>query len=213
MIEKSMIGAVAAAMLLAGCSQVPPKYFGPQLASASDEVEPQAINSPAYALRSPLPGRPGYLKTIRYIDDGVKYIDPFAEFFISYDGQMCFRGLVNRQQAYFENYQNYWCIYPTAVNNVEALENDISYVNIVRLWCALEAPQCARRTGFANFLDDSDWIGNSIAAQTRPFREQRDAIEYLIYLMGGNAAGAQPLRLRHPTPLAISPEVRGRKTG
>jgi len=181
-------------MLLAACSQLPPRYFGAQLASASGEVEPQAINSPAHAIRPPLPGRPGYLETIRYIDDGVKYIDPFAEFFISYDGQMCFRGLVNRQQAYFENYQNYWCMYPTAVNNVEALENDISYVDTVRLWCVLAAPQCARRIGFPNFLDDSGWIDNSISAQTRPFREQRNAIAYLIYLMGGNAAGAQPLR-------------------
>jgi hypothetical protein len=218
MIVKSMIGALAAAMLLAACSQTPPQYFGPQLASANGEVEPQAINSPAYARRPPLPGRPGYLDTIRYIDSGVKYIDAYAEFFISYDGQMCFRGLVNRQQAYFENYQNYWCMYPTAVNNVEALEDDINYVNTVRLWCVLEAPQCARRIGFTNFLDDSvldnsGWIGNSISAQTRPFREQRDAIEYLIYLMGGNAAGGQPLRLRHPAPLAISREVPGRNAG
>jgi hypothetical protein len=205
MIVKLMIGSFSAAMLLAACAQTPPQYFGPQLASASGEVAPQAINSPAYAMRPPLPGRPGYLDTIRYIDDGVKYIDPYAEFFISYDGQMCFRGLVNRQAAYFENYQSYWCMYPTAVNNVEALENDISLVNTVRLWCVLAAPQCARRIGVDNllnnsFLDNSDWIGNSIAAQTRPFREQRNAIEYLIYLMGGNAVGAQPLR--HPTPLA-----------
>jgi hypothetical protein len=196
MVVKSMIGTLAAAVLLAACAQTPPRYFGPQLASASGEVEPQAINSPAYAIRPPLPGRPGYLETIRYIDNGVKYIDPYAEFFISYDGQMCFRGLVNRQEAYFENYQNYWCMYPTAVNNVEALENDISTINTVRLWCVLAAPQCARRIGFANLLDNSDWIGNSIAAQTRPFREQRNAIEYLVYLMGGNAAGVQPLRLR-----------------
>jgi hypothetical protein len=213
MIVKSMIGTLAAAMLLTACSPVPPRYFGPQLASAQGEVEPQAINSPAYAIRPPLPGRPGYLDTIRYIDDGVKYIDPYAEFFVSYDGQMCFRGLINRQLSYFENYQNYWCMYPTAVNNVEALENDISYVNTVRLWCVLAAPQCARRTGFPDFLDESGWIDNSITAQTRPFREQRDAIEYLIYLMGGNAAGAQPLRLRHPTPLAISREARGRNIG
>jgi hypothetical protein len=213
MIVKSMVGALAAAILLAACAQTPPQYFGPQLASASGEVEPQAINSPAYAIRPPLPGRPGYLQTIRYIDDGVKYIDPYAEFFVSYDGQMCFRGLVNRQAAYFEHYQNYWCIYPTEVNNVEALENDISSVNTVRLWCVLAAPQCARRIGFQNILDDSGWFDNSIAAQTRPFREQRNAIEYLIYLMGGNAAGPQPLRLGHPTPLAISREVRGRNTG
>ena len=72
MIVKSMIGTLAAAMLLAACAQTPPQYFGPQLASASGEVEPQAINSPAYAIRPPLPGRPGYLDTIRYIYDGVK---------------------------------------------------------------------------------------------------------------------------------------------
>ena len=194
MIVKSMIGVLAAAMLLAACAQLPPRYFGPQLASAGGEVEPQAINSPAYARRPPLPGQPGYLDTIRYIDSGVKYIDPYAEFFISYDGQMCFRGLVNRQEAYFENYQNYWCMYPTAVNNVEALENNISSINTVRLWCVLAAPQCARRIGFANFLDESEWIGNSIAAQIRPFRDQRNAIDYLVYLMGGNAVGPKPLR-------------------
>jgi hypothetical protein len=192
---KSVIGTLGAAMLLAACSQTPPLYFGPQLASLRGDVDPEAINSPAFAVRPPPPGQPSYLDTIRYIDTGVKYIDPFAEFFISFDGQMCFRGLVNRQAAFFENYQNYWCMYPTAVNNVEALENNISYVNNVRLWCVLEAPQCARRIGIPNFLDDSGWFGNSITAQTRPFREQRNAIQYLIYLMGGNVREPQP-RLR-----------------
>ncbi len=218
MIVKSMIGALAAVMLLPACAQTPPHYFGPQLASASGEIEPQAINSPAYAIRPPLPGRPGYLETIRYIDDGVKYIDPYAEFFISYDGQMCFRGLVNRQEAYFENYQSYWCMYPTAVNNVEALENDISSINTVRLWCVLAAPQCARRIGFANlldnsFLDNNGWIGNSIAAQTRPSREQRNAIEYLVYLMGGNAAGAPAATITSPHTSRIFAVGVGRKTG
>jgi hypothetical protein len=194
MVVKSVMGGLAAAILLAACSQVPPRYFGPQMASAFGDVEPQTINSPAYEIRMPPPGRPGYLDTIRYIDNGLKYIDPYAEFFISFDGQMCFRGLVNRQQPFFENYQNYWCMYPTAVNNVEALEDNVSNVSTVRLWCVLEAPQCARRTGIPNFLDESGWIGNSIAAQTRPFREQRNAIAYLVYLMGGTAVGAQPLR-------------------
>ena len=190
---KSVRGTLGATMLLAACSQTPPMYFGPQLASLRGDVDPQAINSPAFAVRPPPPGQPSYLDTIRYIDDGVKYIDPFAEFFVSFDGQLCFRGLVNRQQAYFENYQNYWCVYPTAVNNVEGLENNVSYVNNVRLWCVLEAPQCARRIGIPNFLDDSVWIGNSITAQTRPFREQRNAIQYLIYLMGGNVREPEPL--------------------
>ena len=149
------------------------------------------INSDAFAKRPPLPGQSGYLETIRFIDDGMKYIDPFAEFFISYDGRMCFRGLVNRQMLEFENYQSYWCIYPTSVNNVEELENNVTSVNSVRLWCVLEAPQCARRIGFWNFLDESPWIRNSISAQTRPSKEQRAAIEHLIYLMGGNVRTAQ----------------------
>ena len=198
MSAKSVVAAVGAAILSAACSPQPPLYFGPQLAWLGRAGNVEAINSVAYAVRPPLPGWPGYLETINYINNGVKYIDGYAEFFISYDGQMCFRGLVNRENTLFENYQTYWCMFPWTVNNVEALENNISYVDTVRLWCVLEAPQCARRFGYPNFLDESGSWGNSITAQTRPFREQRDAIEYLIYLMGGNVRQQEPLR-REPT--------------
>ena len=187
---KSLIQVIAAAILATACSQQPPLYFGPQQASLwpFSRVGAETINSQAFAIRAPSPGQPGYLETIRYIDSGVKYIDPFAEFFISFDGQMCFRGLVNRQMLLFENYQNYWCMYPTNVNNVEELPDNVTTVNTVRLWCRLEAPQCARRLGLPNFLlDESPWLGNSISVQIRPSKEQRTAIEHLIYLMGGNA--------------------------
>jgi hypothetical protein len=196
---KSLIRVVATAVLAAGCSPEPPQYFGPPsegifrppLEGLFSRVSPATINSDAFAKRQPLPGQLGYLETIQYINDGVKYIDPFAEFFISPDGQMCFRGLVNRQMTTFENYQSYWCMYPAFVNNVEELENNITTVNSVRLWCVLEAPQCARRIGFWNFWDESPWIGNSILAQTRPSREQRAAIDHLVYLMGGNVRSFQ----------------------
>jgi hypothetical protein len=199
MSAKSRFLVVAAAVLAAACSPVPPLYFGAPQESILGipqeklftRVDAAGINSDAFAKRPPVPGQRGYLETIRFIDDGVKYIDPFAEFFISFDGQMCFRGLVNRQMLQFENYQNYWCIYPAFVNNVEELENNITSVNSVRLWCILEAPQCARRIGFWNFLDESPWIGNSISAQTRPSKEQRAAIEHLVYLMGGNVRSFQ----------------------
>jgi len=187
---KSLLQVIAAAILATACSQQPPMYFGPQQASLwpFSRVGAETINSQAFAIRAPSPGLPGYLETIRYIDSGVKYIDPFAEFFISFDGQMCFRGLVNRQMLLFENYQNYWCMYPTNVNNVEELPDNVTTVNTVRLWCRLEAPQCARRLGLPNFLlDESPWLGNSISVQIRPSKEQRTAIEHLIYLMGGNA--------------------------
>jgi hypothetical protein len=198
MSAKSLIQVIAAAILATACSQAPPMYFGPQQASLSltpfGSLGPETINSQAFAIRAPSPGQLGYLETIRYIDSGVKYIDPFAEFFISFDGQMCFRGLVNRQMLEFENYQNYWCMHPTNVNNVEELADNITTVNTVRLWCVLEAPQCARRFGWPNFLlDESPWFGNSLSAQTRPSREQRAAIEHLIYLMGGNAGSPRVL--------------------
>jgi hypothetical protein len=199
MSAKSLILMFAVVVLAVACSPQPPEYFGPPQASMFpippeplfSRVSPAAINSDAFAKRQPLPGQRGYLETIRFIDSGVKYIDPFAEFFISPEGKMCFRGLVNRQLLEFENYQNYWCINPEFVNNVEELQNSITSVNRVRLWCVLEAPQCARRIGFWNFLDESPQISNSISAETRPSKEQRAAIEHLIYLMGGNVRGAQ----------------------
>jgi hypothetical protein len=199
MTAKSVIRVIAAAMLLAACSAEPPQYFGPNAAWLPFIIESTPTNSPEFAKRPALPGQAGYLETIKYIDDGVKHIDPYAEFFVSYDGQICFRGLVNHQLTEFENYQNYWCMYPVAVNNVDAIEDDISYVNTVRLWCAHSSPQCARRFGYPNFLDESGWIDNSITVQIRPFGEERRAIEYLVYLMGGNAHDTGP-----PVPLVSS---------
>jgi hypothetical protein len=210
MSAKSLILMFAVVVLAVACSPQPPEYFGPPQESLFSiprqpgfifwsrrpeplfsRVIPATINSDAFAKRQPLPGQRGYFETIRFIDSGVKYIDPSAEFFISPDGQMCFRGLVNRQLLEFENYQNYWCINPEFINNVEELQNSTTSVNRVRMWCILEAPQCARRVGWPNFLDESPWISNSISAETRPSKEQRAAIEHLIYLMGGNVRGAQ----------------------
>ena len=172
---RSAIRGIAAMMLLSGCSSPPP------------------VNSLAFERRAPLPGQPGYLETIKYIDDGLKYIDPSSEFFVSFDGEMCFRGLVNRQQVLFETYQNYWCINPIAVNNVDALENNVSYVNEVRLWCAHADPQCAHRVGYPDFPDTSPGVANSILVQVTPYKPERAALEHLVYLMGGNAGGARSL--------------------
>ena len=173
---KSAFQAVAAAILAAACSA------------------PLPTNSLAFEKRASLSGQPGYLETIKYIDDGMKYIDPSSEFFISFDGEMCFRGLVNRQLATFETYENYWCIDPLAVNNVDTVQNNISYVNEVRLWCAHAAPQCARRVGYTNFLDTSPGLANNIVVQITPDQPERAALEHLVYLMGGNVRVAGSLR-------------------
>ena len=174
---KSRIQAAAAALLAAACS-----------------TEPLAINSPAFEKRASLPGQMSYLETIKYIDDGMKYIDPSSEFFVSYTGDMCFRGLINRPLTAFAFYTNYWCMNPQAVNSVDLLQDDITNINAVRLWCTHAAPQCARRWGDPSFLDTSPGIANSISVQITPYQRERAALEHLVYLMGGNVSQAGALR-------------------
>jgi hypothetical protein len=151
------------------------------------------LNSPVFATRKPLPGQPGYLETIRFIDNGVHYVSAGAGFFVSADGDMCFQGLTNPGAVLWVNYRNYWCISPKSVSAVDALNNDITSVNMVRLWCRHADPQCAHKIGYANMLDDQ-WIANSISAETVPIRQQRAAIEHLIYLMGGHVDSEALLR-------------------
>jgi hypothetical protein len=172
---KSGIRCILVAVFMAACAQVPPP----------------PIDSPAFAKRAPLPGQPGYLETIRYIDDGLRYVSAGSGFIVSPEGEMCFQGLVNTETNPYANYRNYWCISPTAIGAVEAVRNDITQVNGVRLWCRHSDPQCAHKIGFPNLLDRS-WIANSITAETLPFRAQQAAIEHLIYLMGGDV-GEPPI--------------------
>jgi hypothetical protein len=81
---------------------------------------------------------------------------------------------------------------PQAVNSVDLLQDGITNINAVRLWCSHAAPQCARRLGDPTFLDTSPGIANSISVQITPYQPERAAIEHLVYLMGGQVhqAGA-----------------------
>jgi hypothetical protein len=151
------------------------------------------LNSLTFQKRSPLPGQMGYLETIKYIDDGLHYILPAAEFYVSAAGDLCFRGVITPGVTPEYLPSNFWCMSPFAVSRVDAIENNISYINQVRLWCRLAAPQCAYKIGYPNMLDNM-WIANSITTETVPFIRQRDAIEYLVYLMGGNVEHDQALR-------------------
>ncbi len=156
------------------------------MASLAACVPPPAppLNSLAFARRPPPPGQPGYLETIRYVDDGMRYAVPNAAFFVSADGEMCFQGTVIPGVTLEFSPPYYWCMSPFDVSNVEALENDISYVNEVRLWCRQSSPQCAHKIAYPDQFDNSR-VANSIAAETFPFKRERAAIEYLVYLMGG----------------------------
>ena len=98
---------------------------------------------------------------------------------------MCFQGTVVPGVTPEYLPPTSWCMSPLEVGSVDALENAISYINQVRLWCRHASPQCAHKVGYPNILDNM-WIANSITAETIPFVRQRAAVEYLVYLMGGN---------------------------
>jgi hypothetical protein len=139
------------------------------------------INSLAFARRDPLPGQPSYLQTVKYIDDGLRYIDPWSQFFISPAGEMCFRTRPYYPTIYYNNYYRIWCIYPQSVDRVEAGTGFTFHE--VRLWCMHAYPQCAH---------SFDEIADSISAPTIDYRQERDTLETLIYLMGGNVRPVQP---------------------
>jgi hypothetical protein len=147
--------------------------------------QPPPINSLAFARRPPLPGQPGYLETIKYIYDGVHSVSPTAGFLVSNIGDLCFQGAIVPGYPEEAIPDNFWCINPYNIGRVDAVANDVSYIDQVRLWCRLDAAQCAYKVGYPNIMDHL-WAANSIAAETAPFLRQRDAIEYLIYLMGAD---------------------------
>lgn len=185
----SALAVFATIAVLAGC--VPPP------------VPP--INSIAFERRPPLPGQPGYLETIKYIDDGARYIAPNAGFFVSAYGELCFLGSIVPGVTLVLAPHNYWCMSPFAVGTVDALENGVSYINEVRLWCRHASPQCAHKIAYPNMFDTMT-VANSIAAQTIPFRHQRAAVEYLVYLMGGAVEPAELLS-GGPVPLDTGPSA------
>jgi hypothetical protein len=127
-------GGWAAVLLLTACTSLV-LYEGELPVGTSLSAEG---NSPAFARRDPLPGRPNYLQTIKYIDDGMRYVDPLTQFFVSPAGEMCFRTKPNYPQVIYEFRYRIWCIYPQTVDRVEAVSNDITRINEVHL-CA-----CAR---------------------------------------------------------------------
>jgi len=139
----------------------------------------QYSDSPAFARREPLAGHPTYAETIKYIDDGLRYVDPAAGFFVSADGRMCFRRVLDPEQTAFEAifFKNNLCIPPTAISRVD------TFVTItdeqMRLVCKHSDPQCVRDIYWNQGAD-------SVIVDIVPAKREKAAIENLIYLMGGN---------------------------
>jgi hypothetical protein len=139
------------------------------------------INAIVFAVRGAPPGQLGYLQTIKYIDDGMRYVDPGSRFFISPIGEMCFRTRPHYPTVYYDDHYRNWCMHPWTVDRVAA--GGGFGVNEVRLWCMHAYPLCAHA---------ADDIANSISAQTIEYRQERAALESLIYQMGGNLGPSNP---------------------
>src|ERR1700758_118436 len=89
-------GSAAAAALLTAVlamAGAPAALHGQTLAAGffAPAPPPAPVNSPAFAVRAPLPSQPGYLTTIKFIDDGMRYVDPLSLFYVSVAGELCFR--------------------------------------------------------------------------------------------------------------------------
>jgi hypothetical protein len=163
----------ATAVLLAGCAPPPPQNF----------------NDPAFARRAPSPGQPTYLSTIKYIDDGIRYSEPAGAFFVSPDGRMCFRGVLNVKQTIFDDlYQSDWCLAPTAIGRVETVPSVVTGTSDLQLSCNHANPQCAREIRY------SDRAANTVIVPTVASHEEKVAVERLIYLMGGYLDSGPPIK-------------------
>lgn len=155
---------------------------GPATLLAACAAPPQDanVNAPAFARREPLAGHPTYLETIKYIDDGLRYVDPKAGFFIAPDGRMCFQGVLDPTQTAFEALvtSNNWCLPPNSVSRVDALVNVTG--EELRLICKHSDPQCVRGIGASNHQ------GDLVTVQIVPANKEKSAVENLVYLMGGD---------------------------
>jgi hypothetical protein len=181
-------GIVAATLLMLS---IPARSHGEALATIFPApYEPGPINSSAFAIRGPLPGRLPYLATVKYIDDGMRYVDPLSGFFISPIGEMCFRTIANYPTIIYDHFYRTWCIHPLMVDRIEAVTNPTT--NEVRVWCMRAYPQCVHSLGeFVRF-------SNSISAPTLDYRQERAALENLVYILGGYIRSAEPVRLSIP---------------
>jgi hypothetical protein len=150
---------------------------------AIEAGQPPSINSPAFAKRGPLPGQPGYLSTIKYVDDGVRYVDPLSQFFVSPAGEMCFRTGLSAPTVYYQAFYRNWCIHPQFVDRVSVITQ--TELRAVELWCLRAYPQCAHAL-------ETGEIANRVFATTVDYQQERAALQHLIYMMGGNVRFSQP---------------------
>jgi hypothetical protein len=152
-------------------------------------VAPQYVDIAVYARRAPAPGQPSLAESVKYIDDGLRYVDPATGFFIAPDGRMCFRGAFTLSQTIFDwLYKTDWCLSPTAVNQVELVPDIVTGKYQLQLSCKHAAGQCIAETG--SLLRQANLLMLPIV----PPRQEKAAIEHLVWLMGGSVSDGRPFQ-------------------
>ena len=145
---------------------------------------PPPINSPAFVIRAPLPGRPGYLAIIKFVDDGVRYVDPLSHFYISGAGEMCFHTPPSYPKIYINAYYKDWCIHPYVVDRVSVIEL-ASGSHGVEMWCRRAYPACAHSL-------ETGEIANRVFAASIDYQQERRALQHLVFMMGGSVPLSGP---------------------
>jgi len=152
------------AVLLSGCANPP---------------QQGAANDPVFIQRAPGPGQPTFFQAIRYIDDDLRYAVPIGNFYVSPDGHMCFRGVLNVKETIFDSlYPKEWCVQPTAIGRVELASTSVTGRSI-QLACRHAAPQCIREMGYPYRQ-----MNTILLPSARPANSTL-MMEHLAYLMGG----------------------------
>ncbi len=144
----------------------------------------------AVAYPPPPPGYPSYFQTIKYIDDGMQYVDRRTAFFVRPDGGMCFRGAVDTQNQYTFYYTD-WCIPADSVREVTDLGHDT-----LRLYCKHSTPRCAWEIAYwpviGNTIAYYGGTANTITIRITPPDQEKAALEHLVHLLGSSLGDAQP---------------------
>ena len=139
----------------------------------------RAANDPVFIRRMPSPGQPTFSQAIRYVDDDLRYAVPVGNFYVSPDGRMCFRGVLNVKETMFDSLTpREWCVQPTAIGHVELASTAVTGKSIY-LECRHAAPQCFREMGYPN------GYMNAILLPSASPANSAFMIEHLAYLMGG----------------------------
>ena len=167
-----MRATITLAVLLIACApNIPPgKTHAAELVIFPSQPPPP-INSLAFAVRAPLPGRPGYLATIKFVDDGVRYIDPLSHFYISGAGEMCFHTPPSYPKVYTDAFYKDWCIHPYVVDRVSVIDFS-SGAHGVEMWCMRAYPACAHAL-------QTGEVANRVFAESIDYRQERAALRWV----------------------------------